>query len=64
MPHSQFKKLLINDEACSNELFKYEDTYFNVNKYPISGFIRTIWESWLVKVNDIMNLGKQHTKNT
>ena len=53
----EFKKLLINDEACSNELFKYEDTYFNVNKYPIwvhqnnMGIVVSFQE-----VNDIVDL--------
>ena len=53
----EFKKLLINDEACSNELFKYEDTYFNVNKYPIwvhqnnMGIVFSFQE-----VNDIVDL--------
>lgn len=53
----ELKKLLINDQACSNELFKYEDTYFNVNKYPIwvhqnnMGIVVSFQE-----VNDIVNL--------
>lgn len=31
----EFKKFLLNDEACNNELVKYGETYLNVNKYPI-----------------------------
>lgn len=53
----EFKKFLLNDEACSNELIKYGETYLNVNKYPIwvqqnnMGIVVSFQE-----VNDIVNL--------
>lgn len=53
----EFKKFLLNDEACSNELIKYGETYLNVNKYPIwvqqnnMGIVVSFQE-----INDIVNL--------
>ena len=53
----EFKKFLLNDEACNNELVKYGETYLNVNKYPIwvqqnnMGIVVSFQE-----INDIVDL--------
>ena len=31
----EFKKLLLEDTACTNEIFKYRDMMLNVTKYPV-----------------------------
>lgn len=53
----QFKKLLLEDSICTNEIFKYKDTMLNVTKYPI--MVQNVNMGIVVsfqKVNDIIDL--------
>lgn len=54
----EFKKLLLEDTVCTNEIFRYGDTMLNITKYPV--MVQNTNMGIVVSfqnVSDIMDLG-------